>query len=173
VFFLLLCISACAPKIYTLDVHSQNVGGPEPIAPEEPIYLALGLAPDSLPPEDLTRILNKVETAFKHALGAHAKQVTVAQATSELNQALEAARVNGASYLVYPKIIHWDEPVDWEDRLRAYSIAVMILDVRSGQTIDDVVISGRLDTQEKPFIPNGISLRHPVHLYVAGLYFKE
>lgn len=173
VFYLLLFVSACAPKIYTLDVHSQNMGGAEPITPKDPIYLALGPSPGSLPPEDIARIQKKVKNAFMSAFRAHTKLISVAETTNELQQALDAAQVSGASYLVFPKIIHWYESVEWEDRLQAYSIAVMVLAVRSGQTVDNVVISGRLDTQEKPQPLDSIYFRHPVHSYVASLYKKE
>ena len=78
------------------------------------------------------------------AFSQYAKRVEAGHDYQTLDEALDAARKLGATYLVVPTILEWeDRATEWSGIPDKASIKISVIDTASGTSIDSVVIKGK------------------------------
>ncbi|WP_174436430.1 DUF4823 domain-containing protein [Azospirillum brasilense] len=83
---------------------------------------------------------NIVAAAFRRRM----PMVEVATQRQAIPQAVAAAKAAGATHLVAPEILHWeDRATEWSGKPDRAELDIQIIDVSSGATIAHGVISGK------------------------------
>lgn len=105
------------------------------------------------------------------ALSRHVNRVESGYDYQPFDEALESARKIGATYLVVPTILEWeDRATEWSGMPDRVSIRLAIVNARTGESIDSVLIKGKsgLATlggdHPQDLLPN------PVEEYVNSLF---
>jgi len=78
------------------------------------------------------------------AFSQYAKRVEFGHDYQTFEEALNAARKHGATYLVVPTILEWeDRATEWSGIPDKASIRISIIDTGNAETIDSVIIKGK------------------------------
>ena len=100
-------------------------------------------------------------------------EVEIGDHQQTFEDALAFARKENYEYLIVPKILHWeDRNTAWSGRPSKASINLAIVDVRTGNKIDSVVIDARSSAVRMTDPSPEDALPGPVEDYVQSLTFR-
>ena len=106
------------------------------------------------------------------AFSTKMQHVDLADNKAYFSKAMEAARKGGYQYLITPEIIHWENRnTAWSGRPAKASISIKIVDVKTGEVIDSVVIQSRTSMVRVTDPSPEESLPPPVQEYVDSIKF--
>lgn len=78
------------------------------------------------------------------AFAPHLSKVEIGERWRDQDEALAAARERGFTYLILPKIVHWeDRATAWSGLPDRATVLITVLDVAEGRTLDTATIDGR------------------------------
>jgi uncharacterized membrane protein len=110
-----------------------------------------------------------VLTAFSKKMS----HVDIADKKEYFEKALNHARTEGYQYLIVPKITHWeDSNAVLSGRPSKATINIRIVDVKTRDTIDSVVIDSRSSMLNVTNAPPEDALPEPIQAYVNSLEFN-
>lgn len=105
------------------------------------------------------------------AFSEHSSRVEGGRAHQSFDESLAAARNMGASYLVVPTILHWeDRATEWSGIPDKASIKVAVFNVSTGVNLDSVIIKGRSGIATFGGDHPQDLLPQPVEEYVSSLF---
>lgn len=105
------------------------------------------------------------------AFAQYAKRVESGHEYQTFEEALNAARKHGATYLVVPTIFEWeDRATEWSGIPDKVSIGLSITDTANSETIDSVTIKGKSGLATFGGDHPQDLLPRPVGEYVKSLY---
>jgi len=109
--------------------------------------------------------------AVAAAFSKYAAQVQVAEKPADSKDAIAAARLSGATYLVIPVIAQWEHrATEWSSRPSRMAVRVTIVDVASGEQITSSSVEGRSRIVSLTSTSPESLLRAPLGQYVQTLY---
>jgi len=112
-----------------------------------------------------------VASAFESALIHYAENVVVGSTSPTSTEALEAAKAKKCTYLIFPRITHWeDRATEWSGRRDKMELVVKVIRVEDGVVVKNATISGI-----SRFLTLGGThpqdlLKDPVDEFVQGLF---
>ncbi|MBO6862145.1 MAG: DUF4823 domain-containing protein [Alphaproteobacteria bacterium] len=78
------------------------------------------------------------------AFAPHLSKVEIGERWRDQDEALAAAREEGVTYLILPKIVHWeDRATAWSGIPDRATVLITVIDVAEGKTLDTATIDGR------------------------------
>ena len=138
--------------------------------PGEPIYVAV---PDDGVYDQHTYNGSGQTTAqiIQAAFSRHARHVRVGRNAQSLKEAAGAARETGSEYLVYSRILHWEErATEWSGRPDRVQVKLEIVDVDTGKTVTSAVAKGKSGLATFGGDRPEDLLPKPIGEFVASLY---
>ena len=77
------------------------------------------------------------------AFSIYFKNIVIGEKIENFEQALNTASINEYSYLIYPRIIHWeDRATEWSGRRDKIIVEITLANVDTGETLDKVILKG-------------------------------
>jgi hypothetical protein len=74
----------------------------------------------------------------------HLRHVVTGVEHQTFDSALSMAQYEGLTYLIYPRILHWeDRATEWSGKSDKVSVKISIIEASSGNEIDAVIITGK------------------------------
>ncbi len=112
-----------------------------------------------------------VAQAVGAAFARSANQVHVAEARTDIDEALKSANKLGAGYVVVPTIAHWEQrATEWSGRPSRMAIRISILDAATGKQITAASVEGRSRIVSFTSTTPESLLRDPLAQCGGGLY---
>ena len=85
-----------------------------------------------------------VASAFESALARYAENVVIGSFTETTTEALEAAKAKKCTYLIFPRITHWeDRATEWSGIRDKMELLVKVIRVEDAEVIRNSEISGK------------------------------
>jgi hypothetical protein len=105
------------------------------------------------------------------AFARHLQRVEQAAAPQEFEVSLDTAKKKGATYLIAPAILHWeDRATEWSGIPDKVELQIKVIEVATGQTIEQAIVSGRSGWATLGGDHPQDLLPKPVQEYVQGLF---
>jgi hypothetical protein len=105
------------------------------------------------------------------AFSPMASRIHIADKQLTNAEAIEAAKAQGAGYLVVPTIAQWEQrATEWSGRPSRMAIRVTVLDVATGKQLTSTAIEGRSRIMSLTSTSPESLLRDPLAQYVRELY---
>jgi hypothetical protein len=78
------------------------------------------------------------------AFAPYLSKLTVGERVEDRNSARTAAKREGATYLLFPEILQWeDRATEWSSKPDIADVKLSVISVGTGEVIDSAVISGK------------------------------
>lgn len=107
------------------------------------------------------------------AFGRHMRRIEQASSPQSTEQSLDSARKAGATYLVEPSILHWeDRATEWSGIRDKVELRISVLDAASGTVLETAVVSGSSGWATLGGDHPQDLLPKPTQEYVDGLFAK-
>lgn len=162
--FALSALGACAP-----NGLEQTAAAAAELSPSASVYVAIppdGRFAGHIYPESGRRLARLIVRAF----APHVRAVKVAAEAENEEAALASARDGGFTYLAASRILRWEDRAGaWSGMADAAEIRIALIETRSGDAADIVVIAGR-DARNGAVGSRGVPedlLVRPLEAYVA------
>ncbi len=105
------------------------------------------------------------------AFSPMASRIHIADKPLTNAEATEAAKAQGAGYLVVPTIAQWEQrATEWSGRPSRMAIRVTVLDVATGKQLTSTAIEGRSRIMSLTSTSPESLLRDPLATYVQSIY---
>lgn len=135
-----LFIGGCADSHKLLRQHAA--GAPK-LKPGSSVYVAMP-RDGSYGDEVYRGSGNATAQVLFAAFSKHTQKVDVATSAQTRNAAMAAASAEGAQYLAFPSILHWeDRATEWSAIPDKVEVKIEVIEIASGKVLDAGVVSGK------------------------------
>ena len=168
----ILCILAFSASGCTASYNTEHLSGDQSVTldPEKAVYIAVprdGSYGNTVYNGSGQTTAQSVSIAFSR----HAAQVSLADEYGARNDVIELARSEGASYLVWPVITHWEQRATaWSGLPSRMAIRVTVINLETETQLTSSIIEGRSRIMSMTNTHPESLLRDPLRAYVNSIY---